>query len=177
MLPDFKASHFELFGLPATFQLDLPALEQAYRSLQAQVHPDKFAHLPEAEQRLSMQWSTRVNEAWQVLRSPISRAAYLLSLQGVNVFAPGHAALPAAFLMQQIEWREAIGEARANRNSDALQRIEDEIRSAGKRWQARLADELDRLHDEQAAAQTVRQLKFVEKIQEEIDTLWSELES
>ena len=176
MLPDFKANHFELFGLPPVYGLDLSVLEQAYRTLQGQVHPDRFSHLAEAEKRLSMQWSTRVNEAWQVLRSPLSRAAYLLSLQGIDVFSAGHPPLPAEFLMRQIEWREAIGEAKSARDASRLQNIEDEIRAASRSWQRRLTEELDRQHDAAAAAQTVRQLKFAEKILEEVDAIWPELE-
>ncbi|HEY6096115.1 MAG TPA: Fe-S protein assembly co-chaperone HscB, partial [Gallionellaceae bacterium] len=108
---DLKQDFFQLFGLPQRYLLDSTALEQHYRTLQAQVHPDKFAHLSETEQRVSMQLSTRVNEAYQTLRSPLRRARYLLTLHGVDTQEETNTSMPVEFLMQQMEWREAIEEA------------------------------------------------------------------
>ena len=169
MLPDFKADHFALFGLPARFELDAAALDMAYRQLQAQVHPDRFAHLPEADKRASLQWSTRVNEAYQVLKSPLKRAAYLLQLQGIDALAPENTQLPAAFLMQQIEWREALADARRQADDKALQRIEAELLAMARQLQAGLMDDLDVRQDFVLAAQRVRELKFIDKIRDELD--------
>src|SRR5512135_2518203 len=113
---DFQQDFFSLFTLPARFQIDSTALEQSYRALQAQVHPDKFAHLSEAERRLSMQWATRVNEGYQTLRNPLNRARYLLSLHGIDTQEDSNTAMPAEFLMQQMEWREALEETREARD-------------------------------------------------------------
>ena len=71
---DFQQNFFQLFDLPEHYRLDNAQLDQQYHALQTQVHPDKFAHLSEAERRLSMQWATRTNEAYQTLRNPIKRA-------------------------------------------------------------------------------------------------------
>lgn len=174
---DFSRNHFELFDLKPQFELDNATLETAYRQLQAQVHPDKFAHLSEAEKRASMQWSTRVNEAYQTLKSPLNRAAYLLQLNGINALSETNTQLAPAFLMQQIEWREAIQDAREGRDLSALQQIEREIAAQTKVWREQLLAQLDQEHDLGAATNTVRQLKFVDKIMHEIDDAYSVLDN
>ncbi len=176
MLPDFKSTHFELFGLPERFELDGAQLDAAYRHLQVQVHPDKFAHLPESEQRVSMQWSTRVNEAYQALKTPLNRAIYLLTLHGINALAPENTQLSMTFLMQQIEWREGIQSAQNAGDLPALQTIERELNQAEKMTVARLAEEMDGGKQWSVAAQTVRQLKFINKIHEEIDDSYAALD-
>lgn len=166
---DFSRNHFELFELTPRFELDNTALETAYRQLQSQVHPDKFAHLSEAEKRASMQWSTRVNEAYQTLKSPLNRAVYLLHLSGIEALSETNTHLAPAFLMQQIEWREAIQDARAAKDLPTLQTVEQEIAAQIKIWRAQLLTQLDQQPDLVAATNTVRQLKFVDKIMSEID--------
>ncbi|MDP2852299.1 MAG: Fe-S protein assembly co-chaperone HscB, partial [Gallionella sp.] len=113
MVSDFEKNHFELFGLAPGYQLDLTQLEQSYHNIQAQVHPDKHVHLGDVERRLAMQWATHTNEAYQALRQPLSRARYLLQLHGVAGGEESNTAMSPAFLMEQMEWREAIGEAKA----------------------------------------------------------------
>jgi molecular chaperone HscB len=174
MLPDFNSDFFTLFHLPARFQIDSTVLEQAYRDLQAQVHPDKFAHLSGAEQRLSMQWATRVNEAYQTLRKPLDRARYLLSLHGVDTQEETNTAMPLDFLMQQMEWRESIEEARDAAVLDELQeKLLREVRS----MQQGLGLLLDEQHDYLAAAGIVRKLKFFEKLAEDISEAFDELDN
>src|ERR1017187_3969450 len=112
MKVDLQQDFFSLFGLPTHFQLDSNSLEQKYRALQTQVHPDKFSHLSETERRVSMQWATHVNEGYQTLRSPLNRARYLLSLHGVDTQEESNTAMPVDFLMQQMEWRETLAEAK-----------------------------------------------------------------
>src|SRR5574340_36828 len=113
---DFTRNHFELFGLPQTYALERDRLDSAYRELQNAVHPDRFAAQPEAEQRVAMQWATQVNEAYQTLRHPVNRGVYLLKLQGIDALDAGNTKMAPAFLMQQMEWREAIEEARAGKH-------------------------------------------------------------
>ena len=79
-----SSSHFELFGLQPAFKLDNEALERAYREIQSRVHPDRFAHAGDAERRASLQWTTRVNEAYRTLKNPVQRASHLLELRGVD---------------------------------------------------------------------------------------------
>ncbi|MHB0991550.1 MAG: Fe-S protein assembly co-chaperone HscB [Burkholderiales bacterium] len=173
---DFNRNHFELFGLPVAFELDSAELETAYRSLQGQVHPDKFAHLSDAEKRASMQWSSRVNEAYQTLKTPLNRAVYLLQLNGIDPLAQTNTQLPMDFLMQQIEWREAIQDAAASGSLAELQRVEREIAAQTQVWREQLSIQLDRQHDLPAASDTVRQLKFVDKIMAEIDDTYAILD-
>jgi molecular chaperone HscB len=174
---DFHANHFQLFNLPASFRLDMDRLETAYRKLQNEVHPDRFAAAGEAEKRLSMQWATKVNEAFQILRKPLSRGIYLLHLHGVEAFSEKHTAFPPAFLMQQMEWREAIADARQARNTAALDRLARELRAESKNMEARFAAELDDSQDYEAAAATARTLKFMHKLIEEIGDAQEEIET
>lgn len=174
---DFHANHFQLFDLPPRFRLDTDRLEAAYRRLQNEVHPDRFAAAGEAERRLSMQWATRVNEAFQTLKKPLARAAYLLHLNGVEAFAEKHTAFPAGFLMQQMEWREAVAGARAARDLAALEKLARELRAEARCMEDALAAELDDRKDYEAAALTARKLKFMHKLIEEIGDAQEEIEN
>ncbi len=165
---DFKQNFFQLFGLSESYQLDSTALEQHYRTLQTQVHPDKFAHLSEAEQRVSMQLSTRVNEAYQTLRSPLKRARYLLTLHGVDTQEETNTAMPVEFLMQQMEWREAVEEAQQAKDIAALEEFETRLQHEMHELQRQLAVKIDTEHDYQEAAGMVRKLRFMEKLAEEV---------
>ncbi|MDB5918051.1 MAG: Fe-S protein assembly co-chaperone HscB, partial [Massilia sp.] len=113
-------NHFDLFQLPARFTIDVKALDAAYRDVQGQVHPDRFINATDAEKRVAMQWATRANEAYQTLKNPQKRARYLCELNGVDLQTESNTAMPMDFLMQQMEWREALGEARAAKDVDAL---------------------------------------------------------
>jgi molecular chaperone HscB len=126
---DFSQNHFELFGLPQSYALDRDKLDAAYRELQNTVHPDRFASQPEAEQRVAMQWATQVNEAYQTLRHPVNRGVYLLRLQGINALDASNTKMAPAFLMQQMEWREAIDEARSGKSTATLDSLTDELRA------------------------------------------------
>ena len=174
---DFHANHFQLFDLPAHFRLDTDKLEAAYRKLQNEVHPDRFAAAGETEKRLSMQWATRVNEAFQTLKKPLARGTYLLHLHGIEAFSEKHTSFPPAFLMQQMEWREAIGDARRTRDIDALDKLARELRAEAKRMEEQLAAELDDSKDYEAAAVTARKLKFMHKLIEEIGDAQEELDA
>lgn len=127
-LSSLSDSHFVLFGLPEQFAIDADSLDHAYRTVQAQVHPDRFAAAGDAQKRVAMQWATRANEAYQTLRDPLKRAKYLLHLRGVDVGAEDNTAMEPAFLMQQMEWREAIEDAVHAKNVDALDALSGELR-------------------------------------------------
>jgi len=174
---DFGKNYFDLFGLAPSFQLDTLALEQHYREIQLQVHPDKFAHAADADRRLSMQWATYVNEAYQALKHPLSRARYLLQINGVDTEEESNTAMPAEFLMQQMEWREAIVEAEAANDIDALERLAAKLRAESRSLQARLTEALDVGKDYTAAAGSVRMMKFLEKLGEEINRVLDALET
>jgi molecular chaperone HscB len=168
MTPDFTRNHFELLGLPAAFALDAARLEQRYRELQSRVHPDRFAAASEAERRVAMQWATRANEAYRTLRDPLARARYLLSLKGYDTGEESNTAMPPDFLMQQMEWREAAAEARAERDLEALARLRAELDAARGEMLESLGRALDAANYD-AGCSLVRKLRFIEKLDEEID--------
>ena len=160
-------NHFDLFHLPQRFTIDASALDGAYHSVQNQVHPDKFANASDAEKRVAMQWATRANEAYKTLKSPFKRAAYLCELNGVDLQTESNTAMPVAFLMQQMEWREALDDARAQKNRTELEALDTAIRSARKDELTAIAALLD-ADDFMQAAGLVRQLMFLEKFADEV---------
>lgn len=166
---NFAADHFTLFGLPRAQSLDLESLENSFRAVQAKVHPDKHAHAGDADRRLAMQWATRVNEAFQTLKSPGKRARYLLSLLGHDPQIESNTAMPTEFLISQMELREAVIEARAAANEDALDAVRLRLLNEIKVEYQRLAELIDVAKDFAAAANLVRQLMFQEKLLNEID--------
>lgn len=174
---DLTRTHFELFGLPQAYALDRDKLDSAYRELQNAVHPDRFAAQPEAEQRVAMQWATQVNEAYQTLKHPVNRGVYLLQLQGIDALHAGNTRMAPAFLMQQMEWREAIDDARAGKSVNTLDALSDDLRAAHRRIEAQLAELIDSAHDYEAATEAVRQLRFMDKLIAEVGDVYEELES
>ena len=174
---DFNADHFTLFELPRAFRLDEPALDKRYREIQSLVHPDKFAHTGDAERRISLQWSTRVNEAYQTLKMPLSRAQYLLNLAGHDVAAENNTAMPSEFLMEQMEWREAVAEARVARDFGELEQLHHRVKQRMHRRYEQLAAFLDDQHDYPMAADRVRRLMFLDKLLFEIDDAMAVLEA
>jgi molecular chaperone HscB len=173
---DFNQTHFALFGLPQAYALDRNQLDAAYRELQNTVHPDRFAAQPEAEQRVAMQWATQVNEAYQTLKHPVSRGVYLLKLQGIEALDASDTRMAPAFLMQQMEWREAIEEARAGKRADALDALSDDLRATYRRIETQLGDLIDAAKDYEGAREAVRQLRFMDKLIAEVGDVYEELE-
>jgi molecular chaperone HscB len=157
---------FELFGLERRFALDPAALDARWRALQTEVHPDKFAAQGAAAQRVAMQWAVRVNEAYQRLKDPLKRAAYLCELNGAAIEAENNTAMPTSFLMQQMAWREALDDARS---IDAVEALHDELSRHRRDALAQLERTLDDTHDHAAAAQQVRALMFSERFAHDID--------
>jgi molecular chaperone HscB len=172
---NLSQNHFELFGLPARFSVDAAALEARYHELQREVHPDRFAAAPDAERRVSMQLATRVNEAYQTLKSPLRRAVYILQLRGVDPKFETNTAMPTEFLMEQMSWRERI-EA-GSEKPDALLRLQTGLRDESRKIYETLHVQLDEGRDGEAASQTTRMLMFYEKLAEEIDDKLAELET
>jgi molecular chaperone HscB len=160
--------HFNLFGLPPRFALDAAALDQAYRRVQAQVHPDRFAAGTAAERRVAVQWAARANEAIQTLRSPLRRAAYLCEINGTSIDAESNTAMPAAFLMHQMQWREDLDDVRASADRARLQSLTADVEAVRTDTLRELAIMLDERRDFAAAAGFVRQLMFIEKFRDEL---------
>jgi molecular chaperone HscB len=151
---------FTLFGLPPRFAQDRAELDVRWKALQAEVHPDRFAAQGAASQRVAMQWAVRVNEAYQRLKDPLQRAAYLCELHGAPIEAENNTAMPAAFLMQQMAWRESLDEAH---ELAAVEAIDADVMAARRRMIDGLAVVMDELRDWPAAAAQVRALMFVER--------------
>ena len=163
------ANHFELMGLPAAFAVDTSKLERGYRDLQSRVHPDKFAAAPAAEKRVAMQWATRANEAYRTLRDPVARARYLLSLEGFDTGEETNTAMPPDFLMEQMELREAAAEARTWRDGAALEALRSTLDASRAEMLRLLARAIDADRNYDAGCSLVRKLRFLDKLDEEID--------
>ncbi len=168
--------YFELFGLSPAFNINLAVLERNYRKLQSASHPDRFVTASAAEKLQSMQTSTLANEAYQTLNNPASRAKYLLELQGINAIAETNTALSPEFLMQQMEWREAIGDATQAKNINALENLLSEMQAEAKTLQVNLADLIDEKKDYSVATEATRQLIFIDKVCTDINKAIEQLE-
>jgi molecular chaperone HscB len=169
-------NHFDLFQLPAKFAIDMGALDSAYRDVQGQVHPDRFVNATDAEKRVAMQWATRANEAYQTLKNPQKRAQYLCELHGVDLKTESNTAMPMQFLMQQMEWREALGDAKAAKDLGALESLDAEVGNDRKTRMVQIGEQLE-AGDYEHAAQGVRALMFLEKFGEELHYAFDALDS
>ena len=156
---------FVLFGLPERFALDRADLDARWRSLQGSAHPDKFAADGAAAQRVAMQWSVRINEAYRRLRDPLARAAYLCELRGAPIDAERNTAMPVDFLMQQLSWREALDDARDGREVAAL---ESEVRTTERALLAHVQLLLDEQNAPALAAERVRALMFIARFRTDV---------
>ena len=174
---DFLADYYALLGLPRRFRLDGALLDKRYREIQAQVHPDKFVQAGDAERRVSLQWATRVNEAYQTLKKPLSRAQYVLSLAGHGVDAANNTAMSSEFLIEQMEWREAVAEARLAREQGELEQLHYRVKQRMSSRYEQLAELIDDQQDYVQAADRVRRLMFLEKLLFDIDEAMAALEA
>lgn len=162
---NLQADDFELFGIARQFQQDRATLDARWKDLQREAHPDKFASDGAAAQRIAMQWSVRINEAYQRLKDPLKRAAYLCELHGAPVNAQSNTAMPATFLMQQMEWREALEEAQS---ADALHALMGEVQAYRKQLLQQCETLLDRQQAYAQAVEPVRSLMFIEKFSQDV---------
>jgi molecular chaperone HscB len=165
---------FSLFGLPERFAQDAAQLDRRWRELQTEVHPDRFAAQGAAAQRIAMQWSVRVNQAYQRLKDPLKRAAYLCERRGAPIDAERNTAMPREFLMQQMTWREALDDAG---DSAALQALAEKVEQQERVSHRQLQALLDELNDVAAAAEQVRALMFVARFRQDIEHRLEALES
>ncbi|NWG31683.1 MAG: Fe-S protein assembly co-chaperone HscB [Rhodocyclaceae bacterium] len=168
--------HFALFGLPRSQAFDIARLEARYRELQGEVHPDRYAHLSDAEKRRAMQWASRVNEAYQTLKDPLRRARYLLELAGHDVRLETNTAMPVEFLMEQMELREAVAEAKESGDIDALDARHRQLKRTIRDEYTALQAALE-AGEHQRAGELVRQLMFQEKLLQEIGDALEVLET
>jgi molecular chaperone HscB len=166
-------NHFELFGLAPAFAVESEALERSYRDIQSRVHPDRFAHAGDAERRASLQWTTRVNEAYRILKDPVQRARHILELHGVDVAFETNTAMPAEFLMQQMELRETLENSK---DAAALDALRKGLRKTRESLEAQIGEAIDSKKDYVGAAGLVRKLQFLDKLDSEIDSAYESVE-
>lgn len=167
-------NYFALFQLPQQFAVDLVLLDRQYRQLQAEVHPDKFVSASPAERMQSMQMATLANEAYQTLKQPTARARYLLQLQGIETDEENNTAMPTDFLMAQMEWREAMDDAKLSKDVAALELLLSDMRQQAKALQHEIASEI--VENPTQAALIVRKLRFIDKVSEDVNQLIAQLE-
>jgi molecular chaperone HscB len=165
-------NHFELFGLTPAYALDTAKLDSAYRDIQARIHPDKFAHAGDAERRASMQMATQVNEAYRTLKSPVRRAVYVLELNGIDAAFETDTAMPKDFLMQQMEFRERLEEAKSSSDLDFIKKSLLEQKGEIQRL---ITEQIDSRKNFQDARPLVRKLMFFDRLAEEIDEAYESL--
>ena len=169
-------NHFELFQLPPRFDIDMNALDSAYREIQGRVHPDRFVNASDAEKRVAMQWATRANEAYQTLRNPQKRAQYLCEINGVDLQTESNTAMPTDFLMEQMELRELLDDARDAKDPAALDELDARVRTERKSRLAGVGKQLD-AGDYHGAAQGVRALMFLDRFGDDVQRAFEALES
>lgn len=174
---DFNADHFALFDLPRLFRIDAAQLDSRFRELQAQVHPDRFADADETQRRLSLQWATKANEAYLTLKKPLSRATYLLELADAGLNPGDNRAMSADFLVEQMEWREAVADARSAKDLAELEILEERVGSSIRKGYEELAGLLDDQHDLLEAGDRVRRLMFLERLRVDIDEALAAVEA
>ena len=167
-----QANDFELFDVPAQFAQDRAQLDVRWKTLQREAHPDRFAAEGAAAQRVAMQWSVRINEAYQRLKDPLKRAAYLCELRGAPVQAENNTAMPASFLMQQMAWRESLDDTES---VEGLEALADEVAAEQRRVQQELARLLDEAQDPAQAVGQVRALMFIERFTQEVNAKLDQL--
>ncbi len=167
-----QANDFELFDVPVRFAQDRAQLDARWKALQREAHPDRFAAEGAAAQRVAMQWSVRINEAYQRLKDPLKRAAYLCELRGAPVQAENNTAMPAAFLMQQMEWRENLDDTSS---AQGLEALADEVSAEQRRVQQELARLLDEVQDPLQAVGQVRAPMFIERFTQEVNAKLDQL--
>ncbi len=168
--------YFALFGLSPAFDIELKTLESNYRKIQSESHPDRFITATSAEKLASMQMATLANEAYQTLRNPANRAKYLLELHGITTVSDNNTAMPMQFLMQQMEWREAIEDARSAKDIATLEDLFHEMQAESKSLQTHLTQLLDEKKDYATATETTRKLIFIDKVCADIQKAIEQLE-
>ena len=171
--PSASDDYFRFFGLNQQFNIDLPALDQAYLAIQKEVHPDRHARGSETEQRLAMQMATLANTAFQTLKNPIQRGLYICQLHGVDAKLETNTAMPAAFLMKQMEWRENLDEQAEDLS--ALEALMEEVEQSKQDTLLEIAQAIDGAQNYQRAAELLRGLLFINKFSVELDDAISSL--
>jgi molecular chaperone HscB len=156
--------------------MEKEVLEKAYRDIQSRVHPDRFASAGDAERRASLQWTTRVNEAYRTLKDPVQRAKHILDLHGVDVAFETDTAMPVDFLTRQLELRESLEEAIARKDAVLLDSLRKSLLAEKQSLVEQIGDRIDATRDYAGAVGLVRKLMFLHRLDEEVDAAYGEIE-
>ncbi|PSL14697.1 co-chaperone protein HscB [Marinobacterium halophilum] len=168
---DITRNYFEILGLPVSFDIDQAQLTERYRDLQKQVHPDRHSHQSDREQRLAVQYTAYLNEALTTLKSPLKRAQYLLSLQGIDTLSDSRTQLDPMFLMEQMELRERVADATDHDDPGAeLEQLEALVGAELKQLQSAFVKAWEGQQLAQAEV-LVRKMQFASKLQSDIEAL------
>ena len=159
--------YFALFQLKPQFKIDRQALESAFLTVQQKVHPDMHAQASDSDKRVSMQLSALANSAYRTLMNPIQRGLYMCAKNGVDPQLETNTAMPAQFLMQQMEWREALDDVRGqpSKLDDLYKEVEQTRASLLKEVEATI----DGANDFELAAKHLRALLFIDKFSAELE--------
>lgn len=183
--PDAAVTHFQVLGAPAAFDVDLPALERRYKDLTKQLHPDRFAKADPQARRASLQRSVQLNQAWKTLRDPVRRAEYLLSLAGIDVGteegtqrrgADGvkqKLPVPQSLLMEILELRESLMEARQAEDDGRVAELAAEVRGRKQAAMTAVGEALraqpDGSQDVDAAARELVAVRYFDRFLDEVE--------
>lgn len=173
---DINKNYFEFIGLPVSFHIDQSELADRSLELQKTLHPDRYAHKSEREQRMAVQYMAHLNEGVATLKSPLLRAQYLLQLQGIDTFSESSASIDPMFLMEQMELREQLEEIPEQDDPfEALDDLMGEVDQLLKQLRERFAQQYQD-QDLEAATSAVRKMQFLEKLVVEIERLEDRLD-
>ena len=177
--PDPSLSHFARFGLPQKFGLDQKKLRQAYRLSQRDMHPDRFVSATDRERRHALEHSTTMNDGYRVLKEPMSRAGYMLTLLGLDVSDDRAIQLSSNFLITILEVRESLEELTGPDAHVERRRIQQSIVLEYEEGLARLGSRLDSASDIaietlKSLGQLYAQMKYLRRVLEEIERLEAE---
>jgi molecular chaperone HscB len=168
-------NYFTVFDLPTAFAIDVVLLAVRYRDLQAAAHPDRFVNATDAEKRVALSRAAEINDAYSTLKDPVRRALHLLTLHSIDALDDRDTSMPMDFLLEQVEWREALADARLKEDSDRLDEMSGELagmlRSLGD-----IFDAAYRGGHLTVATTLARKMRFVQKLAEEVDSALAALE-
>ena len=163
-------NYFELFEIPVSMTVNIEQLAEQYRALQRQFHPDNVAAESDAIKLQAMQQTVEINSAYNTLKKPLARAEYLLVLQGIDLRGEQQTVKDTAFLMEQLEWREEFDDLQKRPDEDDISAFQKRVKKYYQQYFGQLEQQIsERLYEQ--AADTLRKLKFVQKMQEELDKL------
>ena len=164
-------NYFQLFNIEASFDVDIQELSSSYQTLQKTVHPDKFAHSSEQEQRIAVQKSAQINDAYQTLKNPLRRAEYMLVQRGVEMPNEQHSFQDTSFLMRQMELREMLEDVKFSSDVDAALADVQNVLSSEFSQLMRTQISENNAASNLAACDNLRKLKFYQKLNVEVDRL------